>query len=204
MYIQAQGKILNLLKDYSAAKEGFLKNEKEISDHYVMTLQKATESFSDLEQGLKDQIGVFIASLSSYVENFKTSIEKIIPQNLSDELAEKYSGFHQDYLNRLKVGIQDFQSSMKISSGILEKAEEEYVNTLKKSAETINSTCLEYSSSVGLFSVDIEDSAKKIRDRFGEISESLGDYIEKTNKIKENLEELTDSFQTQVETFDAS
>ena len=61
-----------------------------------------------------------------------------------------------------------------------------------------------YSSSVGLFSVDIEDSSKKIRDRFGEISESLGDYIEKTNKIKANLEELTESFQNQVETFDTS
>jgi len=202
-YNEAQSRILNLLEDYSINKNEILKNEKRISDKYLKALERATDIFAQLDQDFSGRIQSFLKTFQDYTLEFQATVEELIPENFSQEIAQRFKGFHEGYIEKLESGIGNFQSSMqRISSEIITRAEDDYVNSLKTSSETITSTLGDYSTSVGLLTIEMEENSNKIKDRFSEILANLSDYSDKTESIKQNLAQTSGAFQTQIEVFD--
>lgn len=204
-YNEAQSKILNLLEDYSKSKENILKDEKIISEKYISSLNRITLKFSELEKNFSEKIESLIKSLSEYIDEFQAAIDDVIPSDLRGELSHKFDDFHRNYIKNLEKGVTDFQSSLeRVSTEMINKVETDFVPALQKSSEAISSTCKEYSTNVGLYSIDLEENSKKIMEKYKGISESLGDYLTKINSIRTNLEYVTDSFKKQAIALDES
>ena len=202
-YHEAQSKIIGLVKNFAEAKIRILSDEKEISDKYIRTLEDATGVLEKFEQQYVEKITVLSTSFSEYINNFQKSVKEVIPDNFKEEIADKLELFHSDYINKLNEGLDNFIGTLnRISDVIVKKGEEEYLAALTDSSDMINSTCKDYSSNVGLYSLQLEEDSKKVSIAYNSIFSQMNSYAEKSKEFGADFEKVTTSLSNQFNMFE--
>lgn len=198
-YHSAQIKILKLLDDYSETKKDILKKEKDISKIYTDNLTSSIGIFKKIEKEYPEKIDSLLRHLSTHINNFKSSVEELLPRDIKDDISQRFNTFHKEYLDKLDQGINNFISAMNnISSEMVTSAETEYIATLKTSAKVFDTVHEDYAKSANLHALSIQNSSEKFSSTFERVTSNLEVYQNKIDDFSNGLNKSTEMFNSQI------
>ncbi len=204
-YDLAETRILRLLEDYTELKKDILKNEKDISDEYINSLNRATGIFKKIELDFAEKIDNFTESFAFNIEEFQSDLKDIIPDDMVTNLSKRLDSFQKDYIEKLEDSISNLQASMKrISTEVIQKSGDDYVSALMEGSDVITKACKDYALKVGGYSSELAENSEKINKTYEDILIGLSDYKDKTDLLKSSIEDLTKSFNNQTKIFNKS